>query len=1098
VIALPPLRPIARVLSSFLVALLAAGPVQPQTSDPPAAAPPAAEILPLTPGASLEREIRGGETQSFEIQMEAGVFVFLEISQQCANLATNLLNPAGESVATAERSDGPGSQLLAWIAKDAGPHKLVVMARIPPALSGRFRLTVRELRPAIKGDESRVRAASALAEGRRLQGEQNKEAILFLENSLTLWKAASDSRGEVESLLDLGILETSRGDPGAALGWYEKALARSQEIEFSEGEAWSLAGMGFCKSRLALYDEALALYMRSLEVWKRLGSAYHRAYALEALGNAYLEKRDPEAALRTFQEALPLALESGDLVRKARITNGLGSSQLHGGRPSEASATLEKALALSRSISDREAEGAIEHNLAASYQRRGQLQKAVDMYKRLTLSGPFEEEGKRFYNLGSLYLELGEPEKALENYELSKKAYQQAGQRIGEVDALIGIGSARQRMGEPQAALAFFEQARRTSPEESWRVLHYLGVAQYLSDQPENALSSLQRALDLSQSSSTPVSEAPTRLALGAVYRTLGNLALAEKHLEHAIALGRETESPSILAPALLRRAMVQSDQGRLAEARSDAEQALEIVESTRRNIAGQQIRTSFFAQRRNFYEYYIDLLMRLNQLHPDGEYQALAVEASERARARGLLDLLAEGRINVSDGLSPDLRQREDLLADELSRVQSELRNGTSPPERIRELRAAMDRLDEQREQLDWDIRARNKRYAQVRYPAPLKLRGIQSLVPDERTALLEFVLGERRSFLFAIARSEIRAFELPAADEIARLVRRLRMAIEKVSFASRRDYAESALQLYQVLLAPASEFLADKPNLLIVPDGALFYIPFEALLTEPADDRNYRDLPFLLHRYSITYIPSASVLAGLREPREEPLPAGRKEVAVFAPFAAPGSLLTKRRTTETPRDPTMKSWSFEPLPGSGREASGIAGLYPGAAMSFSGAEADEETVTRNPAVATSRLLHFATHARIDERHPEYSALVFAPRGDADGLLQVHEIFNLRLSADLAVLSACQTALGKEVTGEGLVGLTRAFFYAGVPSLVVSLWNVTDGPTPELMLDFYKDLERLKDKAKALQAAKVAMIARGSYAHPSYWAPFILIGEPR
>jgi CHAT domain-containing protein/Tfp pilus assembly protein PilF len=1097
VIALPALRSIVRALSSLVVVLLAAGSAQPQTVDP-SSAPSIAELLSLTPGASLEREIRGGETQSLDLRLEAEYFVLLEISQQGASLSTNLLNPAGEVVATAERSEGPGSQFLAWIAKEPGIHRVTIAARDLPVLSGRYRMMVRELRDATPGDEARVRAAITLTGGRRLTAKRSKAAIPFLEESLALWKVAADGRGEVEALLDLGSFQKYQGETLAALGWYEKALQRSQEIGFSEGAAWALAGMGFCKSQLARHDEAIDLYLQSLTIWQRIGGPYDQAFVLEALGNAYLSKPDPEAAMRTFQKALPLALESGDLVRKTRVTMGLGCSQLHGGRPSEAAVTLEKALALSRSFGDREGEAATEHNLAASYHRKGQLQKAVDIYQRLISSASTNEAAIQHYNLGSLYLELGHPEKALENYELSLQAYRRAGQRGKEVDALIGIGSVRQRMGEPQAALAFFEQARKSSPEESWKVFHYLGVAQYAAGKAQEALSSLQRALELSRASRTPVAEAATQLALGSAYHTLGNLEFAAKHLEQVIDLGSTIESPSILAPALLRHALVESDRGRLAEARNDAERALEIVESTRRNIAGQQIRTSFFAQRRSFYEFYIDLLMRLDQLHPGNGYRALAVEASERARARGLLDLLAEGRIDVSDGMDPELRHQEALLADELSRVQSELRAGNSTPERIKKLRDELGQLDERRERLEWEIRARNKRYAQVRYPAPLKLKEIQGLVLDEHTALLEFVLGERRSFLFAITRGEVRVFELPAADEIARLVRRMRPAVEKESFASRGSYVESALQLYQALLAPASEFLADKSDLLIVPDGVLFYLPFEALLTEPAGDRKYRDLPFLLHRHSIAYIPSASVLGGLREPRQEPLPTSRKEVAAFAPFAVPGNSMAKRgAVSKAALDPETKTWSFDPLPGSEREVSAIAALYPGAAVSFSGGEADEETVTR-PDVATARRLHFATHARIDERYPEYSALVLMAHGHADGLLQVHEIFNLKLSSDLAVLSACQTALGKEVTGEGLVGLTRAFFYAGVPSLVVSLWNVTDGPTPELMLDFYKNLTQLKEKAKALQNAKVAMVARGSFAHPSYWAPFILIGEPR
>ncbi len=1088
---LPALRPLLRSFSSFLVVLLTAGLA---AGDPPSAAP---AVEALTAGAPLEREIRGGETQSFELRLEAGVFVFLEISQQGESLSSRLLNPAGDPVAAAERNEGPGTQFLAWIASETGVFRLEAIARGLPVVSGHYTTKVRELRPAVPGDENRTKAARALTEGRRLWASRGEGANALLEESLTLWRASADGRGEVEALLDLGLLQSSRGDTLVALDWYEKALRRSQEIEFSEGEAWALAGIGLCKRQLAQHDEAIDHYMRSVRLWQRIGGAHDQAAALEALGNAYLVKRDPEAALRTYQEALPLALTAGDLSRKARITIGIGCSRLQQGRPSEAAATLQQALTLSRSIGDKEAEEAAEHNLAASYQKSGQLQKAVDIYQRLISRASPEEAAIQHNNLGALYLELGHAEKALENYELSLKAYQRAGRRSGELNALIGIGSARQRMGDPQAALTFFEQARNASPEESWIVLHYLGVAQYMAGKPKEAVASLQRALELSQSNRTIVSEAATQLALGSTHSTLGNPELATKHLGKAIDLAGATESSSILAPALLRRATLHRDERRLAEARSDVEQALEVIESTRRNIAGQQIKASFFAQQRNYYEFYIDLLMQLDQLQPREGYQTLAVEASERARARVLLDLLAEGRIDLRDGLDQDLRQREDLLADELSRVQSELRNGSPSQARLGELQSKLDGLDEQREQLDWDIRARNKRYAQVRYPAPLKLKEIQNLVPDEDTVLLEFALGEKRSFLFEITRGQIRVHELPPAAEISQLVRRLRTALEQETFLSRAAYVDSAFQLYRVLLAPASDSLAEKANLLIIPDGALFYIPFEALLSEPAGDRSYRDMPFLLRRYSIAYIPSASVLAELREPRQEPLPAERKEVAAFAPFAGPGSPLARRETAEASLNPATKDWSFDPLPASEQEILGIAGLYPGAALSFSGGKADEETVIHDPAVATARRLHFATHARIDERHPEYSALVLAARGDADCLLQVHEIFNLKLSSDLAVLSACQTALGQEVTGEGLIGLTRAFFYAGVPSLVVSLWNVTDGPTPELMLDFYKNLSRLKEKAKALQAAKVAMIARGP-SHPSYWAPFILIGEPR
>lgn len=1096
------LPPLFRWLSSFLVVVLILGPGTTRADAAPAG-PPTVEVLSLTAGASLEREIRGGETASLELDLAARTFVFLEISQRSMRLSFRLLDPAGGEVASGEGGENPGFQLLMGITQGAGSYRLDVSADGEPRVAGKFRLAARELRPAVAGDEVRVKAARLLSKGRHLLYQGSREAAAPLAESVSLWKSAGDVRGEVEVLSSLADFQSRQGDKLAALGTNERALQLSRESGLSEREAWALSNRGILYLQLARFDEAVKCYHDLVEVWSRVGGPYEKAFAFEGLGNAYLYKGDPERAREAFQQALSFAEECGDLERRARITLGLGSVQFVGGYYNEALRTFEEALALSRVSGDTESERATEVNLSVLYQKQGQFQKAVDMTLRQIDRGHSGELGPQYRNLGSLYLELGDPEKALESYELCEKEFQKARQPDGVVDALIGIGSVRQRTGDPRGALAIFEEAKRVAPEKSWKVYHYLGFAQLEAGQPAEALASLKQALETARASHIRLNEAATLLALGCVYKALGKPDLAADHFGQAIQLGNAMEAPAIVTPGLLKRALLYREQGRLKEALSDASAAREIVESTRQNISGQDLKLSFFAERRKLYEFSIDLLTELARLHPEGDYQAMALEVSEGSRARGLLDLLAEGRIDVRQGLTPELRQREERLAYELSRVQLELRTGNPAPERTQNLQAEIGRLDREREQLEADIRGQNQRYAAVRYPRPLTLREIQSTVLDDQTALLEFALGEKRSALFVVTRREIHTYELPPADKIDPQVRRLRNALEKASFLTRGEYMDSAFLLYQDLVAPAAGALAGIPNLLIIPDGSLYYVPFEALLAEPAGDRSYQNLPYLLQRYSIAYAPSASVLAGLLEPRKEPGPEGRKQVVAFAPFAGPGTGAATRggpaqKASSPPPVPAASHWSFDPLPASLREVSGIAGLYPGEALSFSGSEADEGTVKNNPAVSKARRLHFATHARIDERFPENSALVFAARGtQEDELLQVHEIFNLKLSADLAVLSACQTALGKEVTGEGLVGLTRAFFYAGVPSLVVSLWNVVDGATPDFMIDFYKNLDQLNDKARALRQAKMSMITDTSHSHPSYWAPFILIGAP-
>lgn len=1059
---------------------------------------PAGERLALRPGASWRHEVRGGETQRFHFHLKDRTFLLLEVPQRVVGLSSRILNEEGEEVAAGEGADGPDSPRLVLSGEGGGVYRLEVAARGLPKVRGSYELAVQELRPAVARDELRVKAAHALAEGRRLLTKgRPAEALQRFQASLDAWRGAADRRGEAEALAGMGDLQRKQQACKAALDWYERALDLSRKSEWKGGEATILSNQGLCNVQLGYFDEAIRSYQASLEIWERNGGPYEQAAALEALGYGYLSQQDPQAALPVLQRALPLAEAAGDLERQAHLISDIGSAQYFGGHPSEALDTYQKALALSRAVGDQEVTRSVESNLGALYHLKGQLQKAVDMYTRLIADSPPSDQGKLHYNLGSVYLNLGEPEKALKNYELSRQSFLRSGDRGQEVNALTGIGVAHQRMGDPQAAFAFLEQARRGLAKPSWNILHNLGLARYTAGNPTEALPLLEQALKIARESHTPEYEALTLLALGSVQRDLRKPDLAAAQLSQAISLGKSIDSPAIVAPALLQRAILRRDQGRLAAARQDAEQALEIVESTRQSIAGQQIRTSFFATRRSFYDFYIHLLLDLDRARPGERYGALALWASERSRGRGLLDLLTEGRIDVAQGLPSDLRQREGDISDELARVQSALRAGDLPAARARELQAGIERLEERRQQLDWEIRARNPRYAEIRYPTPLKLEEIQRRVLDGDTALLEFALGEKGSTLFVVTREGLSHFPLPPAQAIAEQVRRLRPTLERESLRSRRDYLESAFQLYQVLLAPASRILAGKADLLIVPDGALYYVPFEALLTEPPGDRGYRDLPYLLRRFSIAYVPSASVLAELREPRGEAPLASREQVAAFAPFANAGGASTGQDTTRgISRDPSGNLYA--PLRASLREVSAIAGLYPGKALSFFDGRATKTELKTNPAVSGARRLHLATHAETDEVHPESSALVLRPDGGSDGMLRVDEIFNLKLSADLAVLSACRTALGKEVTGEGLVGLTRAFFYAGVPSLVVSLWNVVDGPTPDLMLDFYRDLDRLHHKARALREAKLAMIGHGTYSHPAYWAPFILFGEPR
>lgn len=1095
-----------RTLSSFLVALLVLGSGVLRADDPPTGST-TAEILSLSPGASLEREVQGGERLVFEFSLSTGTFLYLEVIQRRVSLKPSLLSPGGEVLI---QGADTVPQLLALIADREGTYRLELETPQGQRASSRFMLKVRELRPAAAGDEDRVRGAKALAEALRLWrlGEDSEEARereearsraeISITESLTAWRAAGDVRSELEALLNRAAAQSGRGEIKTALPVLEDIVARARAGGFAEIEARALSTLGGAQGRLGNHEQAVQLLNAALEIWNRIGSAYEQASVLQMLGLAYQRKQDYEAELKTFSEALRLSEISGDAAQRARALSGLGASHYYLGHPSEAREIWEKALALCQEAGETKTRLLVENNLAVLYQNQGQFQKALNLYRHLIEGVALKNSGLLRMNIGNLYADLGNPQEALESYKLELEGYRAAGDLGGQVDALVNIGRSLQELGDPKAALAEYEKAQKLLPEVSWTVLYSIALAKIELGAPAEALPVLQKALETAVAKKDRTSESVTLISLGWAFAKLGNASHAATNLQNGIEIGEEIGYQSAVSLGLLRRALLWRDQGRLGEALADVRKALAGVESVRRNIAVDQYRVGFLASKRTYYDLEIELLMKLDQTEP-GKYRAEALAASEKAHGRGLLDLLAEGRIDVKEALAPDLQRREEDLAYRVSAAQIELRAGTANPERVRKLQEDLRDLSRQREQLDADIRSRNRRYAGIRYPVPLDLAQIQSLLPDDETALLEYALGETRSTLFVVTRKEISTYELPAAAVIAERVKRLRTALERESLLSRREYLDMGYQLYRDLLQPAAGALAGKSNLLIVPDRALYYVPFEALLTEPAGEGFYKDLPYLLRQHSIAYVPSASVLASLREPRQEPVPAERKQVAAFAPFAtAESGTAIAGGIRKAASGPGLSPWSFEPLPASRLEISKITDLYPGESLSFIGSAANEDAVMRNPAVLGARRLHFATHAEIDEQFPERSALVLAERAGEAGFLDVPEIFNLKLSADLAVLSACQTGLGKEVTGEGLMGLSRAFFYAGVPSLVVSLWNVVDGPTPDLMLDFYRGLDELGNKARALQAAKLAMISRGKYAHPSYWAPFILLGEPQ
>jgi CHAT domain-containing protein len=594
----------------------------------------------------------------------------------------------------------------------------------------------------------------------------------------------------------------------------------------------------------------------------------------------------------------------------------------------------------------------------------------------------------------------------------------------------------------------------------------------------------------------------------------------------------------------------------------------LALVEQVRSKAGAQEARASYFATQQNMGEFYIDLLMRMHKEDPTGGHDAEAFQAAERERARSLLEMLAEARVDIRQGVDPKLLRREHEIAGLLNSNAQRLLTlrGGGTEEKATALKKEISDLETEQQQLELAIRKSSPQYAAMTQPQPLALKEIQQQVLDADTVLLEYALGEERSYMWAVSASGLKSFELPKRSEIEKSVREVvellsargtyikgelpQQKKERVAKADAQLPAAAA-RLSQMVLAPASAELGNQ-RLVLVTDGSLQHVPFAML---PVPGANAMQATPLIAEHEIVSLPSASTVAELRKQIAGRKPAP-KTIAVLADpvfqsddprvsrtaitqkasraGAVAKNLIAKNAVEKTElgggqvktrdRLPIGNESQLQAsrilvhlaakdasngreelrvprLPFTRQEADRIIQLA-GSKDSFEALDFRASLATATSAeLGQYRYVHFATHGYLDSEQPELSAIVLAlvdknGRPQA-GFLRANDIYNLKLPADLVVLSACETGLGKEIRGEGIVGLTRGFMYAGVSRVMVSLWSVNDRATEELMAAFYEKL--LKEKltpAAALRAAQMTMAKDKQWSAPYYWAAFVQQGE--
>ncbi|MFY9553299.1 MAG: CHAT domain-containing tetratricopeptide repeat protein, partial [Blastocatellia bacterium] len=742
----------------------------------------------------------------------------------------------------------------------------------------------------------------------------------------------------------------------------------------------------------------------------------------------------------------------------------------------------KQALLLWKSLADRLMAAYSLHEMGFIYGDVGEYQKALDSYAQARdiykAMGDLWGEGGVLNNIGWVYGALGEHQKAIDFYAQSLQASRATGLPHDESRLLNNIGAEHDSLGEYQKALDIHlrllavRQARNDSRGQAITLNNIAKCYEHLGEK-QKALDYYGKALIRMPAVGDAFYTAATLNNIGALYRDLGEQQKALDYLNQALVLRRTVGDRNGEAATLAAIARLERDRGNLVEALNSIGAALIAVETLRTNVASQQLRASFFASVARYREFNIDLLMRRHKQHPTEGFDAAALEASEKGRARSLLELLAEASAEIRQGVDPALLERERTLRQTISDKadgQMHLLRGKHTEEQATAVSREIDALTTEYEQIQGRIRETSPRYAALTQPVPLGLKEIQQRVLDTETLLLEYSLGEEKSYFWAVTPTSIKGFELPKRAEVESVARRVyelliarNQSVPKETLEQRRqrldradtEYPKASAELSRILLGPVASELKGK-RLLIVSDGVLQYVPFAALPSPQAPDSH----PLALDN-EIVSLPSASVVAVLRQESANRAAAG-KTLAVLADpvfssddprVSSPGKGRAAAVEESSVAADVKRSAAdsgladLKRLRFSRQEAVEIARLVPGTSKLEAVDFAASRALATSAELGKYRIIHFATHGLINNEHPELSGVVLSlvdAKGEPqNGFLRLYDLYNLRLSADLVVLSACQTALGKEIKGEGLVGLTRGFMYAGAPRVVASLWQV-------------------------------------------------------
>ncbi len=1099
----------------------------------------------LVAGTEPSATLAAGETKSYRLDTKAAQHIRLELEKGDLALKVTAC-PEGEQTCLEFTKRDYGTLDISFTTTTPKKYSIHVTSLEKDSVKRRFQLRVVEIVEAIERHRFVDSATRASAEAENLKEQHDLTsrlaAIAKYDEAQRAWMLAAEHGRAAEALCNEGDVYFSLSQYKNALGKYQKALIIGARDKLVRLRARN--GIGYMHTWLGDNARGLKHAQRVLQLVEREGSQSSKthariaAQAITTIGEVYYARRNQRRSIEQFERSIPLWKKAEFRDGEALALLNIGYSTGDLGDFRKAADYYERSLQIFQATSNGRGVAYAETVLGGARSKLGETQSALDSHNHalqyFQQIGDKQGQAVAHNGIATAYEDLSEHQSAIDNYLAALRLYEELGNRRLIALNKFVVGRALFRVGERDRAERSFRESLTLSRKIRDRVIEAsvvesLAAVYFARGEIRRAQSHVSSALAIYRKLENRQSEAYALNDQGRYLASSGNPGGALYSYQQALPLMVLTGDQRGKALTLLNLGKLERSRGNLTAAQSLVEQSLAITETLHKKIRNSQLRISFFASVQEQYEVYINVLMLLHQKYPEKSYDTLALVANERSRARSLLSSLLEGKIarqNITPGLAAKELELLQALEEKAERQMSILSRGYTPEESQQvkeEIRALTIEYQDVRSQL----KRQNSPHAVLTETSQLRSEDLQRIIADDETLLLEFALGEEGSYLWAVSRTGITSYELPSRSTIESLVRKVyelatiresthelnQTNVDAIKQAD-AEYWRQAAQLSTMLLGPVAAKLGSK-RLLIVADGSLHYLMFDALPSPGlTPEQITADLEPLFLKHEVISIPSALTLSALGAVKNNAT-VSSKTLAVFADPVfdkndprvvraqgnvakeAENAYLSATHRSFVANDTPQK---LSRLPSTLREAKAILAATHGEGVVTTGLAATKEQVL-NGGVKGYRVVHFATHGLLNSEHPELSGIVLSlldERGnDRNGFLRVYDVYNLDLSADLIVLSACRTGLGKDIRGEGVIGLPSAFMYAGAKSIVASLWKVDDEATAELMGHFYFAMfnEGLPPAA-ALRKAKEKMWRQERWRAPFYWAAFVFQGQ--